>query len=76
MNEQHQKTLEQHADALRFILDIVRELTDARNNDTFRENAAYDLMEREHLFAAVGECREIFRSIANQRTDNQKEPRP
>lgn len=57
------------SDNMRFVLDLVCTMTDSRNSDKVRLDAAYDLMDRDYLYKVVSETRELFREIANQRTD-------
>lgn len=58
-----------HADNMRYILDLVCQMTDERNSANTRDDAAYQLIEHEYLYKVASECREVFRNIANERTD-------
>ena len=71
MNERHQEILEEYADNMRFLLDELAVILDDRNSDQLREQSALELVDRPHLYACVCACREVFRAIANQRTDSE-----
>ena len=67
------KTLEAHADTMRFVLDKLCCALDARNSEELRIRALDELADREDLYFAVLEVKECFRTISNTRTDNQKD---
>lgn len=72
MHEHHQKILENYADNMRFLLDELAVILDDRNPEGLREQSALELVDRQHLYTCVCACREVFRSIANQRADFDK----
>lgn len=63
------KKLVRHADNMRYILDLVVTALDERNSDEARMEAAEDMACNEHLHDNVAECREVFRNVANYKTD-------
>ena len=66
---EHQRTLAKYADNMRFMLDLVCRMVDDRVDEQSRRDAASDLLDRDDLFKNLSEVREVFRSIANERTD-------
>ena len=69
INKDYMNVLIKHADNMRYILDLVCQMTDDRNSDNVRDDSAYQLIERGYLYKVASECREVFRNIANERTD-------
>jgi len=70
MNQRHQAKLERYAGQLRFVLDLVCEMTDERLTDKQRMESATKLADRGDDFHQwLGECREVFRNISNAQTD-------
>lgn len=69
MQKRHARKLERYSDQMRVVLDLVGQMMDERLGEEARLEAAYDLMERSSLIEEVREVREVFRSIANARTD-------
>lgn len=62
------------ADNLRVILDAVTQITDERNSPTARMDYATHLCEETQLHRAAVEAAEIFRDVANMRTDGVLKP--
>lgn len=69
MRNRHMEKLEKLSDNLRFVMDLVCEAMDERNSDSLREESALQIADFGALRPAMQEAREIFRSIANERTD-------
>jgi hypothetical protein len=69
MSETQIRSLEDRADNLRFVLDLVASAMDERLPDSEREMAAERIMENSQLFRTMCEARETFRDVANLRTD-------
>lgn len=63
------EVFEQHANQMRFVLDLVCRAMDERNDEGTRIQAAYDIIESGHLYSTMGRVREKFRNIANKQTD-------
>ena len=70
MEQRHKEKIEKHSDNMRFILEHVLNMLDDRLSDQTREKAAYQLMDRTAFYPVIAELLEIFRTIANERTDN------
>lgn len=69
MTTEQAKKLERAADAMRFLLDAVCIACDERNSDETRINASTGICEMAALSDSFNNAREVFRSIANFRTD-------
>jgi len=61
--------LEEYADNMRYALDLLCYITDFRNSLDSRIEETSDLLDRESLHKPMSKCREVFRNIANRRTD-------
>ena len=69
MQQRHIDKLEQHSDTMRYVLDLVCRATDSRLDEEDRVDAALEIADREGSYQALCDVREVFRSMANMRTD-------
>ena len=69
MTERQNKDLERYADNLRWTFELLSDATDARFSEERRMRAMSQLADREDLREVFDMCCDIFRDIANRRTD-------
>lgn len=74
MTQEQAVKLENAADVMRVLMDFVTTATCERYTDAIRINAAQELCEMSspNTFKMFENVREVFRSIANARTDNKQ----
>lgn len=63
------KVREPNPDNMRFLMDLVCQVTDERNSNKVREDAMWEIADLPHLFKEFEFVREYYRDIANHRTD-------
>jgi hypothetical protein len=75
IRDEQARDLVKLADNLRWVLDKLMDMTDETSSDEDRKRAALEVADNSDLRAAYARAADIFRDIANRRTDTRHENR-